>query len=101
MKVWLQKDWFDETGSLLRKAANPHQIDDDRLAVLPSSAIVGEQARTGTPVSKLRNEALPPVNPLAAENDALKARLAELEHKLTAEPPAPEDKPAGLKLKDK
>ena len=41
MKVWLQKDWFDETGSLLRKANNPHEIDDDRLAVLPSSALVG------------------------------------------------------------
>ena len=110
MKVWLQKDWFDETGSLLRKAANPHQIDDDRLAVLPSSAIVGEQARTGTPVSKLRNEVPPPVNPRQAENEALRAKIAELEAKAAAStepdkvpdtPPVLQKEPVGLKLKDK
>lgn len=110
MKVWLQKDWFDETGSLLRKSNNPHEIDDDRLAVLPSSALVGERARGGVPVSKLRNEAPPPVNPLQAENDALRAKIAELEAKAATPvasdevpdtPPAPPKEPVGLKLKDK
>lgn len=110
MKVWLQKDWFDETGSLLRKSNNPHEIDDDRLAVLPSSALVGERARDGVPVGKLRNEAPPPVNPLQAENEALRAKIAELEAKaaasaksgeVSATTPVLPKELVGLKLKDK
>lgn len=110
MKVWLQKDWFDETGSLLRKSNNPHEIDNDRLAVLPSSALVGERARDGVPVSKLRNEAPAPVNPLQVENEALRAKIAELETQAAAAvdkvddpvpPPEPQKEPVGLKLKDK
>ena len=62
------------------------------------------------PVGKLRNEAPPPVNPLQAENDALRAKITELEAKAAAPAgldevpdtqPEPPKEPVGLKLKDK
>lgn len=111
MKVWLLKDWFDETGSLIRKSHNPHEIDDDRLAVLPSTAKVGDKLATAKKVSELRGDA-PEAVAESAEVKALRERAEKAEAALAAlsgeKEPAKEPEPvpepvkavAGLKPKE-
>lgn len=102
MKVWLLKDWFDETGSLIRKSHNPHEIDDDRLAVLPSTAKVGDKLATAKKVSELRGDA-PEAATESADVKALRERAEKAEAALAAlsEKKEPVKEPvAGLKPKE-
>lgn len=65
LKINLRNDWYvGPEYTLLRKSNNPHDIPDDWLVILPSTAVFADGENKGKTVGVVRNKDKPDAKPV-------------------------------------